>query len=39
MLVEMVHPTIGGGKTVVGDVIPDFENVGLCKRRRVTCGI
>lgn len=32
LLVEAVHPAISGGKTVVGDVVPDFESVGLSKR-------
>lgn len=30
--VELIHPAIGGGRNVIGDVVPDFQGVGLCKR-------
>ena len=39
LFVEAVHPAIGGGKTVVGDGVPDFEDVGPARGRRVTRGI
>ena len=30
--IELIHPAIGGGRIVVSDVIPDFQDIGLCKR-------
>ena len=30
--VELVHPAIGGGRIVVGNEVPDFQDIGLCKR-------
>lgn|GEM_PF-2485885 len=30
--IELIHPAIGGGWIVFSDVIPDFQDIGLCKR-------
>ena len=30
--IELIDPAIGGSRIVVGDLIPDFQDIGLCKR-------